>query len=131
MPRLPATALALLGTTALVVPAAASMLGGDGGRLLAVGETSVAECDDAQTARYATESGQVTAVTIGGIADPACAGGRLSVTLTAGGTSVASGGPVAIPPDADEDDDAVTVAVTPEAVAAQVDRVDVLIEAAP
>lgn len=130
MPRLPVTVLALLGTAALVVPAAATMLGGDGGRLLAVGQTSIAECDDAQTVRYATVGGQVTAVTIGGIADPACAGGRLSVTLTAGGASVAGGGPVLVPSDADEDDDAVTVAVTAGATAAQVDRVDVLIEEA-
>lgn len=128
MPRLTVTACALLGTALLVVPATATMLGGDGGRLLAVGQASVAECDDAQTVEYVTAGGQVTAVTIGGIADPACSGGRLSVTLTATGVSVASGGPVLVPSDPDSDDDSVTVSVTAGASAAQVDRVDVLIE---
>jgi hypothetical protein len=121
---------ALLGTAA-AVPAAATTLGGDGGRMLASGQANVVECDAAQTVQYATESGQVTAVTIGGIADPGCSGGLLSVTLTAGSVSVASGGPVTVPSDADADDDTVTVSVTPGAAAAQVDRADVLIVDAP
>ena len=125
------TVTALLGTAVFAVPATATMLGGSDGRTLAVGQSPVAECDAAQTVQYATDGGQVTAVTIGGIADPACSGGRLSVTLTALGASVASGGPVTVPSDADADDDAVTVPVGPGAIAAQVDRVDVLIEDGP
>ncbi|HWT94864.1 MAG TPA: hypothetical protein VN238_17840 [Solirubrobacteraceae bacterium] len=128
MPRPPVSVLALLGTALLVVPASATMLGGDSGRLLGVGQTRVTECDDAQTVEYLTAGGQVTAVKIGGIADPECSGERLSVTLTATGVGVASGGPVRVPSDADSDDDEVTVNVGPGASAAQVDRVDVLIE---
>jgi hypothetical protein len=123
--------IALLGTSVLAVPAAATMLGGDGGRMLAVGEAAVVACDDAQTVQYTTDGGQVTAVTIGGIADPECSGGRLSVTLSAAGTAVASGGPVIVPSDADADDDEVTVGVSAGAAAAQVDRADVLVEDAP
>lgn len=123
------TALTLvLGSAALAVPAAATMLGGDDGRLLAVGQSSVAECDDAQTVEYVTAGGEITAVVVGGIADPACSGRRLSVTLTAVRDAVASGGPVVVPSDPDEDADTVTVPVTPGARAADVDRADVLIE---
>ena len=119
---------ALLCTAAAAVPAAASMLGAGSGHAPTAGGVAVAECDDAQTVAYETEGGLVTSVTVGGIADPSCSGGRLSVTLTATGVGVASGGPVTVPSDADSDDDAVPVAVTPAAPAAQVDRTDVLIE---
>ena len=125
MPRLAVIVLLCLSVPA--VPAAATFLGGGGGAVVS-GGAAVAECDDAQTVEYRTESGLVTSVVIGGIADPACSGGRLSVTLTAAGTGVASGGPVTVPVDGDSVDDAVTVAVTPGAPAAQVDRSDVLIE---
>lgn len=130
MLRLTAIAL-LVGIAVFVVPAAATMLGGDSGRLLADGHARVRECDDALTVRYETSGGEVTAVEVGGIADPACSGGRLFVTLTAGGDGVASGGPVEVPPDADGDDDTVTVPVSGGARASAVDRADVLIEAAP
>jgi hypothetical protein len=125
MPRL--AVIAVLCLTVPAVPAAATFLGGGGGALVSGGAT-VAECDDAQTVEYETEGGLVTSVSVGGIADPGCSGGRLSVTLTATGAGVASGGPVTVPTDGDTADDVVTVPVTPGASAAQVDRTDVLIE---
>jgi hypothetical protein len=125
MPRL--AVIVLLCISVPAAPAAASFLGGGGGALVSGGAV-VTECDDAQTVEYETQGGLVTAVVVGGIADPACSGGRLSVTLTAAGAGVASGGPVIVPTDGDSVDDVVTVAVTPGAPAAQVDRSDVLIE---
>lgn len=117
----------LLCVAAAAVPAAATMLGAGSGAV-AAGRAAVTECDDAQTVTYQTQDGLVTSVTIGAIADPACSGGRLSVTLTAAGVGVASGGPVTVPSDPDSDDDSVTVTVTPGTAAAEVDRTDVLIE---
>ena len=125
MPRL--AVIVLLCVSIPAAPAAATLLGGGSGSLLS-GTGVVAECDDALTVTYQTEAGLVTAVVVGGIADPECAGGRVSVTLTAAGAGVASGGPVVVPTDGDSDDDAVTVPVAPGAPAAQVDRTDVLIE---
>ena len=119
--------IALVCTTIPAVPAAATLFGGGGGALVG-GGTAVAECDDALTVEYLTDGGTITSVVVGGIADPACSGGRLSVTLTATGDAVAAGGPVTVPADGDTAADAVTVPVTPGAQASQVDRTDVLIE---
>jgi hypothetical protein len=95
------------------------------------GSDVVAECDSAQSVDYTTSGGVVTSVTVSGIADPECSGGNLSVALTALSDGVATGGPVTVPSDGDTADDSVTVPVAPGASAAQVDRTDVLIEAAP
>lgn len=123
--------IAALCTAAAAVPAAASVFGDDGGRALASGGSDVARCDQTQTVEYATQGGEVTSVTVGGIADPSCEGGRLSVTLTSAGAAVASGGPVAIPVDADLADESVTVPVAPAVPATQVDSTDVLVEDGP
>jgi hypothetical protein len=128
MPRLAVTLL--LCCLAAAVPAAATLLGGDGGPLL-TGSGAVAECDDAQTVDYATSGGQITSVTVSGIADPQCSGGRLSVALTALSNGVAEGGPVTVPSDGDTLDDSVTLPVSPGASASAVDRTDVLIEVQP
>jgi len=64
---------------------------------------SVNPCDtDGFTISYTTSGGNVTQVTIGGIKEPNCTAGQLSVTLTDGsGASIGSGGPVAVPSMAD------------------------------
>ena len=63
----------------------------------------------------------MTSVAIGGIADPACEGGALSVTLTdASGNSVASGGPVTVPTDGDATDNSVSVSLSPQTAAENV-----------
>jgi hypothetical protein len=125
--RLPVTLL--LCSCAAAVPAAATLLG-DGGQLL-TGNDVVVECDAVQAVDYATSGGQITSVTVTGIADPQCSGGRLSVALTALSDGVAEGGPVTVPSDGDTLDDSVTVPVSPAASASAVDRTDVLIEEQP
>jgi hypothetical protein len=125
--RLPV--ILLLCCLAAAAPAAATLLG-DGGPLLN-GSDVVAECDDAQTVDYQTSGGQITAVVVGGIADPQCSGGRVSVALTALSDGVAEGGPVTVPSDGDTVDDSVTVPVGPGGSASAVDRTDVLIEEQP
>jgi hypothetical protein len=90
--------LAALGVTGLVMavhasaatmPASSTRVGG--------GSASVLSCDpDGFTASaFGISSGKITSAEVGGIA-PACQGGRLSVTLTQGNVSVASGGPVTV-----------------------------------
>lgn len=87
----------LLGAAILAGPAgalAASL--GDITGTLGVGQARVTACDTAFGADYTTVSGNVTGVTVTGIASE-CVGGALSVTLTNGaGTAVGSGGPVTV-----------------------------------
>lgn len=70
----------------------------------------------------------MTHVTIGGIADPGCSGGRLSVVLAgAGGSSLGAGGPVTVPADGDTADDSVTVALDPDPAASAVTAIHVVV----
>ena len=101
--------------------ASAASLGGMSGAVLA-GNAAIPACDTTGvTTAYTTSGGNVTAVTVSGLADPGCEGGELSVTLTnASGDSIASGGPQTIPTDADAVDNSLTVAVSPNAAAENV-----------
>ena len=88
----------------------------------------VAACDgDGLTVRYTVSATNVTAVTIGAIADPGCEGGKLSVTLANGTTSVGSGGPQTVPTDGDTVGNSMTVAISPQPAAAQVNAIHVAI----
>jgi hypothetical protein len=84
-----------------------------------VGSTSgnVNACDpDGFSISYTTSSGNVTQATIGGIKEPACAGGSLSLTLTdASGASIGSGSPVTVPSLSDPGSVAVPLTVQPYA----------------
>jgi hypothetical protein len=84
-----------------------------------VGSTSgnVNPCDtDGFTITYTTSRGNVTQATIGGIKEPACAGGSLSLALTdASGASIGSGGPVTVPTTSDPGSVSVPLAVQPYA----------------
>jgi hypothetical protein len=85
------------------------------------GNVAVVACDDAFTQGYATSGGKVTTVTVGGIADPACEGGSLSLRLTdAAGDSIASAGPQTVPADGDTVDDLLVLAASPQPNAGQV-----------
>ncbi len=87
-----------------------------GQQALGAGTGAVSPCDTAFGHGYTTLSGYVTSVEVTGIADPACEGGQLALTLTnASGASLAAGGPVTIPTDADTVDNTVSVAVSPAA----------------
>jgi hypothetical protein len=112
------TRLAIFGivicVAATAVVASASSLGGIGSSRLGSGDTGVAHCDTAVTPSYTTSGGNVTAVTVAGIADPACEGAVISVVVVdAAGASIASGGPQTIVADGDTVDNTVAVAVSP------------------
>jgi hypothetical protein len=95
---------------------------------LGVGTTPVLSCDaNGFTETYTTLGGIVATVTVGGIADPACEGGALRLTLTdAGGDSIASAGPLTVPADGDTADNSLTFpSVSPQPGAAQVTRIHI------
>jgi hypothetical protein len=118
----------LLVTLLVVVSGMAATLGGLSAGKLGAGGQAVSSCDtNGFTVSYATSGGNVTSATIGGIADPTCEGGQLSVTLTNGTTSIGAGGPATVPTDAGTVDNQVTVALSPQPAAAQVNRVHVSI----
>lgn len=105
--------LALIVSVA-VIPGFAATLGGITSKQLGAGNAVVAACDtNGFTVSYTTSAGSVSAVNLGGIADPGCEGGQLSLTLAdASGGVVVSGGPQTVPTDAGTVDNAMSVAVT-------------------
>jgi hypothetical protein len=105
---------ATLAVFAVASVAAAASLGGVGSPALSAGNGAIAACDpDGFTVAYTTSAGNVTAVTVSGIADPGCEGGALSVTVTdSGGVGLASGGPQTIPADGDALDNSVALPVS-------------------
>jgi len=107
-------ALAVLGTASVALAQGLGPLSSSG---VGVGGAAVDPCDtDGFTIAYTTSAGAVTDVTIGGIAEPGCAGGGLSVTLTdASGTAIGGGGPVAVPSMADPGSVVVPIAGAPYA----------------
>jgi hypothetical protein len=79
---------------------------------LGAGSATVAACDSGFTYAYTTQSGRVTAVTVGGIADPECSGGELSLTLTNGsGARLGSGTTATVPSDGDTADDSLNISI--------------------
>jgi putative aminopeptidase FrvX len=112
----------------VIVPGMAATLGGLSAGKLGGGGAVVSSCDtNGFTVSYATSGGNVTSATIDGIADPACEGGQLQVTVANGTTSIGVGGPTVVPTDAGTADNSVTVPVSPQPAAAQVNRVHVAI----
>jgi hypothetical protein len=77
---------------------------------LGAGSAAVSACDNGFSYAYTTQGGAVTAVTVGGIADPDCSGGELALTVTdSSGARLASGGPVTVPSDGDGAADSIDV----------------------
>jgi hypothetical protein len=127
MPSVPLTLLIALALVA--APAAASTLGGGTAGSALSGAAPVAGCDDAVSLAYTTSGGKVTAVTVDGIADPACEGARIEATLRGGGLALGTAGPEPVPADGDTIADAVTLSVAaPQPAAAGVDGAHVSIE---
>jgi hypothetical protein len=116
-------------TLLLVSTASAASLGGAAAQAIGAGAAAVDPCDtDGFTATYTTSGGNVTHVTIGGIADPGCEGGSLRVTLTdADGASLASSGPATIATDADTSPNSLQLAVSPQPAAGGVGKAHVSI----
>jgi hypothetical protein len=113
MKRWAAWALATITVAGSVVAAAANLpLTSEG---VAAGNAPVAPCDaNGFSPTYTTVGGNVTTVAVGGIADPACEGGALEVTLVGAGGKLGSGGPVTIPTDGDSIDNSVSVSLSPQ-----------------
>ena len=90
----------------------------------------VLRCDeDGFTYAFTTSGGNVTAVTVGDVADPGCEGGVLRVTLTGGGGgAVASAGPATVPTDGDSAANAVTLATDAQPAATGVTGVRAVLE---
>lgn len=109
-------------TLASLSIASAAAVGGISGDPFAAGDAPIPACDATGfTLAYTTVGGNLTAVTVNGIADPGCEGGDLSVTITnTVGASIASGGPQGITPDGDTADNSVVVPVSPNPAAEQV-----------
>jgi hypothetical protein len=121
--------LAALLVGAAVVSASAATLGGLDSGGLGAGSAPVVACDsNGMTVDYATSGGSVTAITVGGIADPGCEGGQLSLAVQdGGGTAVAQGGPQTVPTDGDVADNSMTVSVSPQPGADQVEGIAIQI----
>lgn len=113
--------LPLLLCAATVLPASAASLGGLDPDRLAAGQAVVASCDGAVSISYATQGGNVTSVTVSGIADPACEGGALSLqALDSSNASISAAGPATVATDADAADNSVTLGLSPQPNAEQV-----------
>lgn len=86
------------------------------------GDTPVVACDtNGFTVSFTTTRGNVSAVTVGGIADPACEGGSLTITVTnAAGDSIAMAGPTTVPTDGDATDNSMALTTALQPGAAQV-----------
>lgn len=97
----------------LVGGASAAGLGGLTSAALGAGSTSVSRCDaNGFTYSYTVSVGVVTAVVVGGIADPACEGGNLQLTLVDGGGADIGNGSGAVAVDGDSLDNLVTVSLS-------------------
>jgi hypothetical protein len=79
---------------AAMLPLSPGTLGG--------GAAAVAPCDpDGFTIAYTTSRGNVTAVTVGGIKEPGCAGGTLAVALVSSSGAAVGTGTAVVPSAAD------------------------------
>jgi hypothetical protein len=95
---------------------------------LGAGSAPIAECDTSFTPSYTVANGRVTVVTVDGIADPACEGGQLFVTLAnSSGASIGAGGPITVATDAGTTDNSATVPISPQPAAPQVANVHIAI----
>lgn len=129
MRRLALLGLALIAACTAVYAAAAS-LGTIQDGTLGAGNGVVVACDnDGFSVSYTTSGGNVTQVTLDGINDPGCEGGRLSLTLTDGsGSSIGQAGPTMVPTDGDSLDQQMTLNVSPQPSAEAVQGIHVVVE---
>ena len=117
-------AMIRVGTAAMTAAAASLAIAADlpiGTTKAGSGDASVVSCDmSGFTASYVTSRGAVSTVTVGGIADPGCEGGSLSVRLTdSSGNSIGAAGPQPIPADGDIADNSLSLITSPQPLASQ------------
>jgi hypothetical protein len=99
----------------------AASLGGIAPAGIGAAGSPIPACDTAFTVAFTTSHGNATAVLVGDIADPACEGGDLTLTVTgSAGAVIASSQTVAVPTDADATPDSIEVPITPNPAAEQV-----------
>lgn len=93
---------------AAMLPLSAGTVGG--------GAAAVAPCDpDGFTIAYTTSGGNVTAVTVGGVKEPGCAGGRLAVALVSASGAAVGSGTAVVPSGADPGSVGVSISPSPSA----------------
>ncbi len=111
------------------IPGFAATLGGLGSKKLGSDDAVVSACDtNGFTVGYTTVAGLVTHVNLGGIADPGCEGGLLSLVLAnSSGTSVGSASLQTVPTDGDTADNSMAVPVSPTPAAGVVSSIHVVI----
>lgn len=109
--------------------ASAATLGGASSTGVGAGNVSISACDtDGFSVTYTTTAGNVSAVTVGDIADPGCEGAETYTTVTNNtGDKITSGGPQTVPTDADTSPNAVTVALSPQPVAEDVAGIQIVL----
>jgi hypothetical protein len=110
--------------------ATAASLGGIASPRLGAGSSVVLACDgNGVSTSYTTSGGEVTSVTVGGLADPACEGAQVSQTLVSStDASLGSVGPTTVGVDAGTADSSVTLSTSAQPDAAAVAGVHVLVE---
>lgn len=109
--------------------ASAAMLG-VGSAAIGAGDNAIPHCDDnGFTHSFTTSRGNVTAVTVGDISDPACEGGDMQLTLTnAAGDSIATAGPQTAPTDGDGLPNSVSLVTSAQPGASQVSGIHISVE---
>jgi hypothetical protein len=109
--------------------ASAASLGGIGGSSLGADDAPVSACDsNGFTVGYTTSGGNVTSVTVSGIADPGCEGGSLQLRLKdSTGASIGAGGPQTVPTDGDTTDNSMNVSASPTPDAALVTGISITV----
>lgn len=112
---------------ALVLGRASSLSLGPGSA--GAGSAKVLDCDtNGFGQNFTTASGRVSGVFVSGIADPACEGGSLTVTLSdSGGNAIGTGASVTVPTDAGTTDNLVFVGLSLRPPAPQVASVHISI----
>lgn len=91
------------------------------------GNGVVPRCDpNGFTYSFTTSGGNISSVTVGDIADPACENGVMHVTFVdSAGTSVGSAGPQTVPTDGDLLSNSMTLSTGPQPPAGQVSAIHV------
>lgn len=111
-----------------IVVASAASLGGVTTASLGSGSGTVGRCDTAFTVSYVMENGLVDTVTVSDIADPACEGGEVSLTLVnASGSAIGSAGPATVATDVGTAPNSVTMTVASHPAASGVAGVRVVV----
>ncbi len=119
----------LLGAAMCAVAGMAASLDVSSAGSLGAGSASIPSCDDTVDISYKLDETKVTHVIVAGIADPACVGANLSLTLVdTDGNALVSTSPVRVQLGAGNGSTAVTVELSSPVDVAAVSNVHVMLE---